>query len=144
MTTEQNKATASRMSLEVLNGHNPALIDEIFAPDYVEHDIFPDEVPHGREGLKILAGIVLDAFPDVKYDVEQSVAEGDWVAQRLTASGTHKGEFMGVAPTNKQVCWGEMHFSRFENGKIAEHWSETTTLDILQQLGVLPPPGKAA
>jgi len=81
------------------------------------------------------------AFPDFQVTVEDVVAEGDKVARRVTLSGTHKGEYMGIPPTGKQMTMGVITIERIEGGKIAEQWGEADMLGLMQQLGVMPPPG---
>lgn len=77
------------------------------------------------------------AFPDLEYSIEDQIAEGDTLAQRLTGRGTMKGEFMGMAPTGKTAAWQEFHFHRFDaNGLLIEHWDMTDSLGMLVQLGL--------
>lgn len=138
MTAEDNKKTARRIVMEVLNAANAALIDELFASDYVEHAL-PPGIPPDREGFKMMLPALRAAFPDLAYTIEDQLAEGDRVAQRLTGRGTLKGEFMGMQPTGKTAVWQEMHFHRFDaNGKVAEHWDITDEMTMLTQLGLGP------
>ena len=71
------------------------------------------------------------------------IADGDRVAGRLTASGTHQAELFGMPATGKRATWFEIHIARFANGKLIEHWGTIDQLGMLQQLGVIPPPGQA-
>ena len=71
------------------------------------------------------------------------IAEGDKVAVRFTARGTHKGEFLGIPPTGKQVAWAGINIYRVASGKIAETWQLSDGLGLMQQLGVVPPVGQA-
>jgi steroid delta-isomerase-like uncharacterized protein len=138
MTAEDNKKTARRIVIEVLNAGNVALIDQLFAADYVEHALPPD-VPPNREGFKMMIPALRRAFPDLEYTIEDQVAEGDRVAQRLTGRGTLTGEFMGMPPTGKTAEWREMHFHRFDaSGKVAEHWDVADELGMMTQLGLGP------
>ena len=82
--------------------------------------------------------MVLSAFPDLHYTVENVLAEGEMTAGHLTVRGTHQGEFLGIAPTGREVTWKETHVARFENGKLVEHWGNTDDLGIMQQLGAVP------
>ena len=97
MTTESNKASAQRFVDEVVNGGNLALIDELQAPDFVNHALQPG-VPPNREGTKALIAMLRGAFPDLHATVDDVIAEGDKVVQRTTAHGTMKGEFAGMPP----------------------------------------------
>ena len=79
-----------------------------------------------------------DAFPDLNLNVDLLMADGDVVAGRFTTTGTHKGEFMGVAPTNNRFTMTEVHIVRFAHGKAAEHWGNSDELGMMQPLGVIP------
>jgi steroid delta-isomerase-like uncharacterized protein len=83
------------------------------------------------------------AFPDFCFEVEDLIAEGDKVAARVSVSGTHLGEMMGLAPTGKRVSTSGIEVFRFEQGKMAEHWAAFEALDMLQQIGMVPVPGPA-
>jgi steroid delta-isomerase-like uncharacterized protein len=77
------------------------------------------------------------AFPDGQHTVDDLIAEGDKVAARLTARGTHKGEFQGIPPTGKPVSFTGMRVFRFVSGKIAEEWSNLDMFGLMQQMGVV-------
>lgn len=81
------------------------------------------------------------AFPDFNLTVDDMVAEGDKVVARITWRGTHKDEYMGIAPTDKQVTMEIISIYRVEGGKLAEQWAKSDTLNMMQQLGVGHPPG---
>ena len=106
----------------------------------IEHSPLPGQAP-GAEGLKQIMGMFFAAFPDLHGTIEDEITEGDKLVQRMTSRGTHKGDFMGIAPTGKQVTFTEMHIIRIVNGKAVEHWSEADQLGMMQQLGVVPAPG---
>jgi len=80
-----------------------------------------------------------DAFPDIHLTIDDMIAEGDKVAMRITWTGTHKGEFMGIPPTNKKITIRAIFIERFAGGKIVEEWGMYDTLSLMQQLG-LPVP----
>ena len=138
--SEENKALARRYVEEAINKGNLAVIDELTAADYVEHSPFPGQAP-GIEGEKQLISMLRAAFPDLHSTIEDLIAEGDKVVLRATARGTHKGEFMGIPPTGKQVTVTEIHIIRFVGGKGVEHWGEVDMMGMMQQLGVAPTPG---
>ena len=142
MTADQNKAVVQRFYDEVINGKNLDVLDEIMADNYVDHSlIYGGEI--GKEGYRRAALAtpgILTAFPDFRNDVDDLIAEGDKVACRWTASGTHEGEFMGVAATGKYFEWGGITIFRLENGKIAERWPMQDRLTMMQQLGLIPDP----
>jgi steroid delta-isomerase-like uncharacterized protein len=139
--SEENKAVLRRENEEVWNKHNPDAVDEIYAPDFVNHSA-PPGMPNDREGLKALVGMYLGAFPDHKVTSEFLVAEGDKVVSRWTSTGTHTGELMGIPATGKRTRTTGIAIVRVAGGKIAELWIESDQLGLMQQLGVVPPPGQ--
>ena len=140
MSTENNKAVARRLVEEVINGGNMALVNDLLAPTYVEHAA-PPGFPTDREGFKMFFTAFRAAFPDLHYHIADEIAEGDKVVNRATAHGTMKGEFQGMPATGKTGTWTEMHVSRYEGGKIMEHWAVVDQMGMLVSLGVMPPPG---
>lgn len=140
-TPEENERIARRFPEEVATGGDINRIDDICAENVVEHS--PMGERRGREELKAQSEYVHTAFPDVSVSIEETVVDGDTVAQRLTFRGTHEGEFMGVEATGNEVEIPNTLFTRIEDGKIAERWLLPDTLGLLQQLGVVEPPGGA-
>jgi steroid delta-isomerase-like uncharacterized protein len=137
MSAEQNKVLAKRAWDEMFNQRNFAVIDELFASDYVYHGPQGQELK-GAEGLKKFISHFLEAFPDLHLEINDLVAEGDKVASRVTMKGTHKGELHGIAPTGKEVTTKIILITRFADGKVAEDWESRDDLGLLQQLGVIP------
>ena len=131
MSLEENKAIVRRF-IEAYNKRNLDLIDDFVAPDYVDHTNKVD-----REGLKQLFNMGLTAFPDWHETIEDIIAEGDKVWVRLAYTGTHKGEFMGLAPTSKKITSKAVDIYRIVNGKLAEYWNVTDQLDFLRQTGAI-------
>ncbi len=140
MSTEENKALSRRLIEEVWNQGNLAVIDELTAPNYVDHD--PTRPIHGPEGMKQFVSMYLTAYPDTHFTIEDQIAEGDRVVTRWTARGTHKGPLMGIPPTGKQVTVAGISIDRVVNGKLVEDWSSYDALGMMQQLGVVPAPGQ--
>ena len=140
MSTEQNKALVRRWLEEVWGQGSAAAVDELAADDFVWHWA-PPGVATDREGYKQFLRMDFEAFADVSCATEDIVAEGDRVASRWTWRGTHKGEFMGVAATGKQVALSGICINRFVGGKIVEEWGEMDMMGVMQQLGAIPPPG---
>ncbi len=138
MTTDQNKTTARRVVEEGINKNNWAIVAELIAANYVEHQPSPPGSPTGLEGFKLFLTTFRTAFPDFHYRVDDTIAEGDNVVQRLTGYGTMKGSFAGMPGTGKQAAWSEIHISRFKDGKIVEHWALVDQTGMLQQLGLAP------
>jgi predicted ester cyclase len=143
MSAEQNKDLIRRIPEEVFNQGKLDLIDELFVADYVEHAAIPPQFSPDIPGLKRFISALRAAFPDFRYTIEDQIAEGDKVVTRVTARGTHNGEFLGIPATGKQVEWGEIHIGRISGGKLVEHWVVQDQLGLLQQLGVVPVPGQA-
>jgi steroid delta-isomerase-like uncharacterized protein len=142
MSTATNKAIVRRYYEEVYNRKNLGVIDELIADDYTAYLPGGIEPLRGRAGRKQANMLHLGAFPDLRLTIEDEIAEGDKVVQRLTIHGTHQGEFMGTPATGKQVRCTGIHISRLAGGKIVEQWGEFDGLGILQQLGVMPTPGQ--
>jgi steroid delta-isomerase-like uncharacterized protein len=129
---------------EMFNEGNLDLADELFAPDYVDHDpAMPDDI-HGPEGSKEYVSVFRTAFPDLHIEIEDQVAEGDKVVTRWTGTGTHEGDMMGIAPTGNKVTLPGMEIVRFLGGKIAEGWEGYDSMVLMQQLGVMPSPDEQA
>lgn len=141
-TTEaQNKAQFRRVYEEGLNQGNLAIADEVIDPEFLDHEEHRGNKP-GPESLRQLITMLRTAFPDLHFAIEYLVAEGDTVAGRLTMSGTHEGPLMGMSPTGRSVRQNSMHFVRFRDGKAIEHWGVRDDLGMMQQLGVISPPGQ--
>jgi predicted ester cyclase len=140
MSVEQNKAISRRMPIEVFEQGRVEVVDEICAPNFLEHGTAPPGIPQGREGIKAIASAMRKGFPDIKFKVDHQIADGDFVASYVTVSGTHKAEIFGMSPTGKHATWVEAHFVKLVNGKITEHWGVSDQLGMLRQLGLAPIP----
>ncbi len=134
VSAKENRAIMQRFYDEVFNAGNLALIDQLVAPDVVEHDPFPGQAP-GVEGLKQVVTMIRTGFPDIHQTVDVMIAEGDKVVARVTMTGTHKGAFMGMPPTGKKFTITGIDIVRFVNGKAVEHWGNEDDLGMMQQLG---------
>jgi predicted ester cyclase len=135
------KNKLERIPLEVFNEGNFGLIDELIAPDFVEHYAQPG-VPPTREGFKQFAMAYRSAFPDLRYTVEDTIDAGDKIVQRLTASGTMKGDLLGIPASGTRATWTEIHIGRVADGQLVEHWGLVDQLGMLVQLGIVPAPGQ--
>jgi steroid delta-isomerase-like uncharacterized protein len=140
--TEANRALANRIWEEIWHQGNLSLIDELFAADFVRHDPNGQEL-RGREQTRQFISGLRAAFPDLHYDIDDQIAEGDKVVTRYRFRGTHEGMFQGNLPTGKQVSYTGILIQRFDGGKMVEQWTEADLLSFLQQLGVIPVPGRA-
>ncbi len=137
MSVEKNKALVRRL-VEAWNTRSWGVFDEVMVPDCVDHYALPGQKP-GREGYREAQISFTKAFPDNHYTIDDMVAEGDKVAVRLTCSGTHRGEFMGFAPTNKRVTLPVISIWRIVGGKLVEEWGFSDRLGWVGQLGVVLP-----
>ncbi len=138
--SEENKAIVRREIEELFNRDgNLDAADEIYASNYVGHEPTTGD-NRGIEGAKQFAAAYRDAFPDLQATIEDQIAEGDKVATRFRARGTHQGDLEGIAPTGNQIEITGIFISRIAEGKIAEDWSNFDALGMLQQIGAIPPP----
>jgi steroid delta-isomerase-like uncharacterized protein len=135
-----NRATFDRLHDAVNSGDAEVIaktIDEIVEPDLLFHAPVPSGVT-GTEALKQVWVTLLRAFPDLHVAIEDVVAEGDKVVFRNTVTGTHLGEYRGLAPTGRSVTYGEIFILRFADGRIAEIWGVVDVFAQLRQLGLIP------
>ena len=137
MSTEDNKAVVRRMIEEIMNNHNVDSLGDFMAADLIEHNPPPKGKP-GLEGMKDGMRMFFGAFPDLKIQIDDMIAEGDKVVMRATTTGTHQGDFMGIAATGKNISYGAIHVVRISDGKIVEHWGLEDQMGMMQQLGVIP------
>jgi steroid delta-isomerase-like uncharacterized protein len=135
---EKNKAISRRIVEEAFNEGSLEVVDELVGPTYVNHDPSAPEDLIGPEGTKQFIGLYRAAFPDLRITVEEQVAERDFVVTRWTATGTHTGELLGIAPTGKGATVTGLTIDRIADGKLVESWNNWDTLGLLQQLGVVP------
>lgn len=141
MSAEESKVTMRRY-FDVYEQGNIELLDELLSPDYVNHTPATPELPTGPEGVKGVVTMFRSAMPDLRVVIEDMIAEGDKVATRYTLEGTHEGELFGVPPTGNRLSIKSMTVERVSDGKIRDHWRVTDSLDMMQQLGVVPEPGQ--
>jgi len=141
MLVEENKAVVRRYFEEAWNKQNLNVVDEIIAPDLLDHEVDGSEQKSGPEDVKsYLAGYYLKALPDVDITVEFQIAEGDMVLTYVTVRGTHQGELLGVPATGNPIEVTGMSVDRIERGKIVEAWVSWDQLGLLKQLGANPKP----
>jgi len=135
---EQNKEIVRRYFEEVdkrdVNSMF-ALVDEIFAPDCIAHSATSEE--HGIDAVKEHITFAFETFEEMKHNIEEMIAEGNMVSVRCTFQTTHKGDFMGVPATGKQLSCPMLYIFRFEDGKIKEDWIDSDALlSLTMQLGM--------
>ena len=132
MSSEKNKAIVRRF-IEAYNKLNLDLFDDFVAPDFFDHT----HQQQGLESLKQIFKEAFKAFPDLHETIEDIIAEGDKVWVRLTYTGTHTGEWLGLAPTGKKITTTAVAIYRIVNGKLVEGRFVTDTSDFLKQLGAI-------
>jgi steroid delta-isomerase-like uncharacterized protein len=137
--SERDKITVRRGFEELFTRGQLDIADEVFSQDYVGHDATMPRDIRGPSEAKQLVQMYRSAFPDLKMIVEEQLAEGDLVATRFTASGTHRGELMGIAPTGAKVTVTGVTVDRMKDGKSVESWTSYDALGMLRQLGAIPP-----
>lgn len=131
----ENKALVERWFDEVWNKGRVDAIDEMMAPDALVHGLGPDMV--GPAAFKSFHAAFRTAFPDVRVQVDEMIAEGDRVAYRLTACGTHQGEGLGFPATNCRCSFVAMGSARIAGGRIVEGWNLIDELGMRTQLGAV-------
>lgn len=134
----ENKTLEHRMYEEIFNKKTLGAVEQFYATNWVNHNPLPG-MAAGLEGMKQQHTMINAAFPDMQVKLEDVIAEGDKVACRWIATATHKGEFMGIPPTGKQVTMTGIHVDRIAGGKIVETWGLSDALGVMQQLGIKPP-----
>jgi steroid delta-isomerase-like uncharacterized protein len=133
--SEQNKTLARRWFEDLFSRGNLDAANEILSAEFVDHLTHEDE--RGPEELKHYVSIYRSAFPDIQDTVEDIVAEGDKVVVRWKSSGTHQGEFMGVAPTGRHVTFTGMRLFRIADNKIVESWVNIDERGLQEQLAAV-------
>jgi steroid delta-isomerase-like uncharacterized protein len=135
-----NKATFRRFHDAINTGDAEVIsttIDEVVKPDVQIRTPLPVDAT-GAEALKQAMLMLHQAFPDLRVTVEDVIEEGDKVVGRNALTGTHQGEYMGIAPTGRSIGYNEIFIFRFDNGRIAETWGVVDVYSQLKQLGAIP------
>jgi len=132
----KNKANMQAFADEVINKHNPAMIDSLCTPDCVEHPDDPMQKP-GREGLKKSMAELISGYPDIHVTTNFVVADSDVVVSQYTMTGTNTGPMMGMPPTNKKMNIDGVSIVKYKNGKRAEHWLYMEEMKLMTQMGMM-------
>jgi steroid delta-isomerase-like uncharacterized protein len=142
MDPHANKELVIRFYEEVWASGNTDFAREVFAENYIRHDLRPTQAEPGAGGQAKIAAHFREAFPDLRWNVDLVLAEDDLVAARWTASGTQTGQWAGAAPSGKSVEFSGVNIFRFgDDGKVIEIWNHRDDLGLLEQLGVPVFPG---
>ena len=142
--SEDNKRLVRRALDELYTKGHLGLAAELVHPAFVDHEPAHPEEPTGPENVRRTVQRLRSAFADLRFEVEDEIAEGDKVVQRVIMSGRHTGPLMGLEPTGKQFAVRHVYVWRIADGKIVEHWGSRDDLGLLQQLGLLSAPGRAS
>ena len=136
MSVEENKSLIRRFCDEVWNLGRLDVVTEIFAEDYVRHDLRPGNPLPGPAGQKRIAADFRAAFPDLHTTLDLIAAEGDLVVTRWTTAGTHTGQWGNIPPTGKRAVFSGVNIFRIRDGKVVELWNHRDDLGLMQHLGV--------
>ena len=136
MSTEQNKVAVRRFIDEVFVKGNPDGVDKLVTHDFTPHSW--GKIPPGVEPLKQAIRRVHAGLSDVRFKIEDMLAEDDKVAVRATAHAKQQGDFMGIPASGREYTISETHIFHMRDGKVAEHWRDADMLGLMQQLGALP------
>ena len=136
--SERNTRVVRRAFEEVYNQGLLDAVDELVSRDFVAHA--GPQVILGPEGMKQYVAALREAFPDLHLTIDDQVAEGDRVATRWTATGTHRGPFHGLPPTGKRGVWSGIGIDRVVGGVVIECWIHADELALLRHLGAIPFP----
>lgn len=132
---DHNRQTILRYFEEVWNQGKLDVLDELLSSDYINHSPGMPNPEPGPNGLKPIVSAIRTAFPDLKYVIKNMVVAEDYVAIHVLMTGTHTGDFFGIAPTGNKIEVFQMQIERFKDGKMVEHWRVTDDLSLMKQLG---------
>ena len=140
--SEKQEAVVRRMMEEVWNKRKVEAIDTFFTKDYANHD--PINPTNGLEAYRIVVNKYHTAFPDCRLDIDELFSAGDTVVMRWRYSGTQRGQLEGLPPTGRYTTGAGITICRFSGDRIREAFVNWDALGLMQQLGVVTLPGKAA
>jgi len=136
--SDQDNLRTTRNAFDAWNAQDPdrylTYLDEKWI---AESDTMPAPV-RGHAAAKEFMRLYVTAFPDLHFDIDQMLASGEFVVTRWTATGTHRGALMGIAPTNRRSVTHGCNVSEFKNGKPVHDWIYWDVANMLRQLGVMP------
>jgi predicted ester cyclase len=139
-----NKARLQRFYDEVINAHNPNMVDSFCTPEFVNHQPSPGHTGKGIDDLKADFGEFFAAFPDIHMTTNMMVANGDTVMALITITGTNTGPMgPGMPATNKQVNVQGTDIIVLKDGKATDRWGMGEEMKMMQQMGMMPEPGAA-
>jgi steroid delta-isomerase-like uncharacterized protein len=136
---EENKACVRRLTEEVMNRGNFAVVEDLVAPDYIGHSATHSSgETRGRDGYQSFYQVLRSSFPNITFTIEDLIAEDDKVVSRWRAAGTHLGEFRGLPPTGKSGVVSGTSVFRLASGRVVECWTNADDLSLMQLVGAIP------
>jgi steroid delta-isomerase-like uncharacterized protein len=133
-----NKDLVRNFIQDLFTMGDPGAVERYLDPAFLNHDLPFPGASRGRDGMQVAADMFRRACPDWHSDVDQLVAEDDVVVERFTASGTHRGELMGVPATGETLVLTGIQVFRIQGDKIVERWGELDQMGLARQLGLVP------
>lgn len=122
---------------DAVGAGNLSVIDELVADDFVDREAFPGLEPN-KEGVKRFFAMLRSAFPDLRMEVREMLADDDLVSVRVIATGTHEGDFMGMSSSGRRIEVQVFDILRIRDGQVTEHWGLMDAMTMMQQLGGVP------
>ena len=141
--SSENKQIVRRFFKDLWNKGNLAVADPIIAPNHALHDPATPDFGKGPDGMKQIVTLYRNAFPDVQFKIDHMIDADNFVTTRYTATGTHKGELRGIAPTNKSIKVEGILITRMSRGRFGESWVIWDALGLMEHLGAVPALEKA-
>ena len=135
---QQDNLKLARQTIEAWNAHDPDRLAKMVDEKWLAESDTLQAPVNGPQGARAFVTTYITAFPDLRLDVDQMLAEGDFVVTRWTATGTHRGVLMGIQPTQRRVVTRGCTVAQFKNGKGVHDWVYWDTGHLLRELGVLP------
>jgi steroid delta-isomerase-like uncharacterized protein len=131
-------SVATRRAYELISSGDIDGFGDLMADDFVEHEEMPGFAPT-KQGVLDMFRMYRAAFPDLRMEADEVLVSGNKTVTRVTATGTHQGEWMGMPPTGKSVAVQLIDIMQFDDaGTVREHWGIVDMLSMMQQLGVIP------
>lgn len=134
-------AAVRRIPLEVFGTGDLAALDDVLAPDFVDHSFAPG-MPQNKEGLRYVVRRVRSAMPDLQVTVDIELRDGDFVVHHVHGHGTNTGSAFGHPPTGRRIVWAETHIYRTRGPFVVEHWGVVKLDTIWRELGMTEIPAR--
>ncbi|WP_161596854.1 ester cyclase [Chitinophaga vietnamensis] len=134
----QNRKIVERYFTEVWNGGQLDVLDQLLAPQYINHTPSTPNPPVGPGGLKPIVAAIRRAFPDLHFEIKDMVVNDSMAVARLVMTGTQQDSLFNLPPTGKKITVNQINIEKIVNGRIAEHWRVTDDLTLMRQLGFVP------